>query len=285
MEHFSKNLELIMSNLFHPAIASLLVLACVASTASAQEIMLTPGTLVLDAKDRSGEITVGNPGDSVASFRVEDSAFIQADDGQLSANSAAKPAFSAQEMLRVGPRRFVLASGEGQTVRVAARVPEGLAPGEYRSHLSVTNLAEQKARADIGSAGSSNPNSVSISIPMHVAYGVRVLLRHNVSPEGGRPSNVSLRRDGANAFVGFDVDRLGATSLLASAEPFAQAADGRQLKAWTPVPTSIYAELPKRHFEAQILSQELPPDSTMCVRLKHSDPGAPKLADTVVCAL
>jgi hypothetical protein len=76
--------------------------------------MLTPGTLVLDSKTRSGEITVGNPGDTVSTFCVEDSAFVQKQDGQLFANTNPKPVFGAQDMPRVGPRRFVLASGEGR---------------------------------------------------------------------------------------------------------------------------------------------------------------------------
>jgi len=246
--------------------------------------MLTPGTLVLDSKTRSGEITVGNPGDTVSTYRVDDSAFIQAPDGQLSANQDPKPAFGAQDMLRVGPRRFVLASGEGQTVRVAARVPVGLAPGEYRAHFSVTNVAEQKPRIEIARAGP-NPSSIAIAIPLNVAFGVRVLLRHDVTPEGGRPSNVKVHQVKAMSIVDFDVERLGATSLLATAEPFARSKDGSELKVWSQVGINIYSELPSRHFEANIPSAEIPSGSTLCVRLKHDDPGALKLADVEVCSL
>lgn len=264
--------------------AAFLALSLATGTASAQSVMLTPGTLVLDSKTRSGEITVGNPDDTVSTFRVEDSAFIQAPDGQLSANTNPKPEFGAQDMVRVGPRRFVLASGEGQTVRVAARVPAGTAPGEYRAHLSVTNVAEQKPRAELAQAGP-NPSTIAIAIPLNVAFGVRVLLRHDVTPEGGRPSNVKVSRVGANSVVDFDVERLGKTSLLASAEPFARSKDGHALKSWAPVGINLYTELPSRHFVAKIPTAEIPTGATLCVRLKHDDPGAPKLADVEVCSL
>ena len=246
--------------------------------------MLTPGTLILDSKTHSGEITVGNPGDSVSTFRVEDAAFNQKPDGQLVANTNPKPAFGAQDMLRVGPRRFVLASGEGQTVRVAARVPTGMPPGEYRAHLSVTNVATQNPRAELAVAGGSNPTSIAIAIPLNVAFGVRVLLRHDVTPEGGRPSNEKVHQEGAMSVVDFDVERLGATSLIATAEPFARAQDGHALKAWEQVGTGIYAELPSRHFVVKIPNAEIPNGATLCVRLKHEDPGAPKLADVEACS-
>jgi hypothetical protein len=275
----------IMQHLIRPCPATFLALALVACTVNAQQVMLTPGTLVLDSKTHSGEITVGNPGDTVSTFRVEDSAFIQALDGQLSANPNPKPVFGAQDMLRVGPRRFVLASGEGQTVRVAARVPAGLAPGEYRAHLSVTNVAEQKPRVELAIAGGPNQSSIAIAIPLNVAFGVRVLLRHDVTPQGGRPSNVKVHQEGAISVVDFDVERLGMTSLLAAAEPFARAKDGHELKSWAQVSTSIYAELPSRHFVAKIPNAEIPKGATLCVRLKHEDPGAPKLADVEVCPM
>jgi hypothetical protein len=130
-----------------------------------------------------------------------------------------------------------------------------------------------------------NPSTIAIAIPLNVAFGVRLLLRHEVIPEGGRPSNVKVSRDGSNSVVDFDVERLGKTSLLGSAEPFARSKDGHALKSWAPVGTSIYSELPSRHFAAKIPTAEIPTDATLCVRLKHDDPGAPKLADVEVCSL
>ena len=111
-----------------------------------------------------------------------------------------------------------------------------------------------------------------------------MLLRHHVTPEGGRPSHVTVHQEETSSVVNFDVDRLGATSLLATAEPFARSKDGRALKSWAQMGTSIYAELPSRHFIAKIPNAEIPIGAILCVRLKHDDPGAPKLADVESCA-
>jgi hypothetical protein len=98
--------------------------------------------------------------------------------------------------------------------------------------LSITNVAAQNPRVELAIAGGSNPSSIAIAIPLNVAFGVRVLLRHDVTPEGGRPSNVKVHQEGASSVVDFDVERLGVTSLLATAEPFARAKDGHELKLW-----------------------------------------------------
>lgn len=268
----------------HYIAAALALLVIPVSSACAQQVMLTPGTLVLDGSARSGEITVGNPGGAVATFRVDDAFFIQGADGQLSAKAAETAGNSAHKLLRVGPRRFALAGGEGQTVRVAARVPRELAAGEYRLHLAVTNLAEKAARADVAQARHAASQSLGVVIPFNVARGVRVLLRHQVSPEGGRLAGLTRRREGADAVLAFDVQRLGATSLLASVVPFARGSDGRELKSWPAIGTSIYAEQSSRRFEARLPADELPSGASLCARLEHSDPGAPRLPAAEACA-
>jgi hypothetical protein len=267
------------------AAASLFALmASPAPSAYAQQVMLTPGTLVLDGSTRSGEITVGNPGDGVSTFRVDDAFFVQAASGQLSVDSPKTARNSALALLRVGPRRFALAGGEGQTVRVAARTPRELAPGEYRLHLAVTNLAEQAAHADVARAQHVANQSIGVVIPFNVARGVRVLLRHQVVPEGGRLSGLTRRGVGADVVFGFDVQRLGATSLLASVVPFARGQDGRDLKSWPAIGTSIYTEQPSRHFEAKVPANEIPHGARLCARLVHSDAGAPHLPAMEACA-
>lgn len=262
----------------------LALLAFPALSAYGQQVMLTPGTLVLDGSTRSGEIMVGNPGDGVATFRVDDAFFVQAANGQLSANSPKTAGNSALAFLRVGPRRFALAGGEGQTVRVAARMPRELAPGEYRLHLAVTNLAEQAAQADVAKAQHAASQSIGVVIPFNVARGVRVLLRHQVLPEGGRLGGLTRRSEGADVVLGFDIQRLGATSLLASVVPFVRGQDGRDLKSWPAVGTSIYAEQPSRHFEAKVPASEIPNGARLCARLVHSDAGAPHLPSMEACA-
>ena len=45
------------------------------------------------------------------------------------------PDKAAEDMIVYAPRRVTLAPHEPQSIRIAARPPQGLADGEYRVHL------------------------------------------------------------------------------------------------------------------------------------------------------
>jgi hypothetical protein len=144
-------------------------------------------------------------------------------------------------------------------------------------------MAEQELRADDSQLRQAESAGVSVQIKFNIARAVRVLYRHNAKPEGGLPTSLNRNIDGDYTVLAFDVRRLGATSLLASAVPLARDAAGTELKRWPALSTSIYPELPQRRFEARLPTAELPTGARLCVLLQHSDPGAPRLPDTEAC--
>jgi len=268
-----------------PYVAAALLTAAFLSPlhAHAQQVMLSTGTVILDDRTRAGEILVGNPTQSLSSFEVHDAFFVQDATGNLTQISPEGPANSALSFLRVGPRAFALGPGESQTVRLAARLPDDLSPGEYRVHLSVTNLSQSDALPGDTGAGATETEMGAV-IRFNIARGVRILVRHGVTPEGGRIEGLSARADGSETVLGFDLVRLGATSFIGNYQAFARGSDGREMHAWPSRGASLYAEVPSRHFEARIPSAEVPAGATLCIRLVVDDAGAPGLAPVEACS-
>lgn len=246
-------------------------------------VMISPGTLVLGDKQRAGVVLASAPGDKLASLDVSDAFFGQRADGVLQAGDPATDARSASRFLRVGPRRFATSPGESVAVRVAARPPADLAPGEYRLHLTIANRGGESPTPQEAGEGQ-GADGIAVSIPIRVARAARVLYRHQVVPEGGRLEALERGVREGNAVLGFDVVRLGQTSLLGRYQLFARDARGGETALGKAQGASIYAELERRRFEAGVPLAEVPAGAALCVRLTVDDPGAPQLGAVEACA-
>jgi hypothetical protein len=257
-----------------------LLLSCFSGGATAS-VMLSDTLVVLDDRSRAGALTVGAPGAEFSNFEINDLHYRQQADGQLATGPATEA--SAASILRVGPRRFQVDPGRGQQVRIAARPPQGLAPGEYRLHLQVVNTAGPGTAPDevlTGRAG----EGISVAIPIRIARAVRVLYRHQVQPEGGRLEELSRRQEGGDQVLDFAVARLGLTSLLASTEVVARDSAGAERGRWPGPALSIYPELERRALTARVPDAEVPAGAKLCVELKVTDPGAEAIAPVQACA-
>lgn len=245
-------------------------------------VMISPATLVLSDARRAGVVLAAAPGDKLASLDVSDAFFTQRADGMLQAGDPATDPRSAAALLRVGPRRFTTSPGESMAVRVAARPPAGLAPGEYRLHLTIANRGGESPQPQ--EAGGQGGEGLTVSIPIRVARAARVLYRHQVVPEGGRLEALTRSVQDGRAVLAFDVVRLGQTSLLGKVQLFARDARGHTTDLGKAQGASIYAELERRRFDAGVPLTEVPAGAALCVRLSVDDPGAPKLPAVEACA-
>ncbi len=109
--------------------------APVPAVAGVGELLVAPTRIVLNGS-RGTEIVLSNIGDDVATYRISVELRRMKEDGTLEdvaeANEREK---LAQGMIFYAPRRVTIAPGEPQTIRIAARAPQGLPDGEYRAHL------------------------------------------------------------------------------------------------------------------------------------------------------
>jgi P pilus assembly chaperone PapD len=219
-------------------------LCCVNPTASlaqgAADLNLSPKRVVFDPQTRSAVVYVFNRGTAASTYNIELSDKVMTPDGQIrDADAVAKlpegstPAAqlkSAKSMIVFTPRHVTLEGGASQVIRLRVLRPADLAAGEYRSHLTVTQVppndagltAEQAAGTDEKQLSVHLTAQFSISIPLivrqgpadiraaidHVSYAVRAAPRS----EPGSASSVGV--------ISMDLARQGASSLFGDVEVY-----------------------------------------------------------------
>ncbi len=122
--------------------SALSVIAASLVGSSAWALDVAPQVLIIDAKDRSGALVLRNGADEAIDVEVDVRfGFEVADrEGRVRTHyptRAFQDRRSAASYLSVSPRQTRLAPGEERVVRVLARVPSGLAQGEYWARASV----------------------------------------------------------------------------------------------------------------------------------------------------
>jgi P pilus assembly chaperone PapD len=204
---------------------------------------ISPKRVTFDREGRTATIYVFNQGTATATFDIALVDRIMLPDGQILAVSEAqaKPENkesldklkSAQGMLVASPRRATLEPGKGQTIRIRAAAPAAgaagpPAPGEYRTHLTVTTIPPRDIGLTAEQAAALSPqelrfqiNSVfGLSIPVILRVGAAdvrgsienaKLITENVSPDGVAPPRPT-------AVLSFQLVRLGPNSLFGNLE-------------------------------------------------------------------
>jgi len=202
-------------NLFSKAVAAAalftapLVLPTQAATAGVGDLLVAPTRLVLNG-GRSAEVILNNIGDEPATYRISAEFRRMKPDGSLEEvtdPTAAEKA--AEDMLIFAPRRVTLAPREPQSVRVAARPPQGLPDGEYRIHLLFR--AVPPATPVVQAAGAP---AKGVSFKLVPIYGVTipVIVRlGNLTVQAGI-SNVRLEQREGKPVVVLDLERSGGRS-------------------------------------------------------------------------
>lgn len=107
-------------------------------------ISILPNRLVFEGRVRSAEILLKNTGSKHAVFRVSVVEKAMTESGKLADRTKEEGETTAADLIRFTPRQVDLPPGGRQVVRVQLRMPESLAPGEYRSHLFFQGLPPSK---------------------------------------------------------------------------------------------------------------------------------------------
>ncbi len=141
----------------------------------AGDLMILPTRIVLEGRQRSGEVMLKNQGKTPATYRIFFKEMDMSPSGQLQDRVKAPGETTAADLVRYTPRQVELAPGEAQTVRIQVRKPEGLPEGEYRSHLVFQGIPPAEVpQPEDGAA------EQKLSITIRPVYGISipVILRH-----------------------------------------------------------------------------------------------------------
>ena len=200
-----------MMNFHRLSLAAALAAAALATTTPATagigDLLVAPTRLVLDGR-RGTEVVLNNIGDEPATYRISVEFRRMTPDGRLvDVTEPTAEEKLAQEMIVYAPRRVTLAPHQPQSIRIAARAPQGLADGEYRVHLLFRAIPPAKP---VVSAGEAAPAS-GLRFALIPVYGVTipVIVRFgNLQAKAGI-ANVHLATQDGKPAVALDLSRSG----------------------------------------------------------------------------
>jgi P pilus assembly chaperone PapD len=230
-----------------PALALIPALAAPGpASAGVGDLLVAPTRIVLDGR-RGTELVLNNIGDEPATYRISVEFRRMTADGDLA--DVAEPTArdkATEEMIIYAPRRVTLAPRQPQSIRIAARAPEGLPDGEYRVHMLFRAVPPP---TPVAAPGAEPPKGLQLQLIPVYGVTIPVIVRlGNLDAKAGI-ANVKLEtRDGKPA-VGLDLTRAGSRSTYGEV---------RVLKAGAKAPVAlakgvaVYTELDRRHVTVPI---------------------------------
>lgn len=158
-----------------PAACLAILAANIPMPATAAGFLLAPTRLFFEGSSRAQELTIMNQSDRTQTyrFRMEDRRIRES--GEYEVITEPGDPIAASSMLRLSARQLVVPPRTSGTLRVLLRKPAGLAAGEVRSHLIVTELPIVGAPVPVSDSSSELTVAITtiygISIPIIVRTG------------------------------------------------------------------------------------------------------------------
>lgn len=195
-------------------VASLLALVLLTAFGSAPvragvgDLLVAPQRIVLNG-GRGTELILTNVGEEVATYRISVELKRMLPDGSIAAVAEPSPEQAkVQDMILYAPRRITLPPNQPQSIRVVARVPQGLPDGEYRVHMLFRAIPTPRP------ASPKDKEVKGIAFEIRPIYGVAipVIVRlGNLQARAGI-ANVRLTTDKGKPAVALDLSRHGSRS-------------------------------------------------------------------------
>ena len=194
-----------------PAAIAAAVAAGAAAPASAGvgDLLVAPTRIVLDGR-RGTEIVLNNVGEEPATYRISVEFRRMTPEGNLveEAEPTAQEK-AAADMIVYAPRRVTLAPHEPQSIRIAARPPQGLPDGEYRVHLLFRAVP---APHPVTSAKGDNVKGLHLQLIPIYGVTIPVIVRLGNLEAKAEISNVELEKKDGKSEISLDLSRSGSRS-------------------------------------------------------------------------
>ncbi len=124
------------------------------STQSWARIDFTPTRVLIDSRERSGEITLLNQTDKPGTIRIEVVHYrLKSDGAYETLETPLDSQFDPTKHIRLSPRQFTLPPKGRQTIRISVRRPPDLPEGAYRFHIKATRFANDDEESVSGEEG------------------------------------------------------------------------------------------------------------------------------------
>lgn len=169
--------------------------------------------------------------------------------------------YSAKSMVKFVPRRFTLKPGERQTVRVMITRPEGLADGDYHSHLMFREVPlNVKDKEQLKSERKEDEKTVSFEIKTLYGIGVPIVVQQGTLTENLVLGELALDRDQNGIFrLKAEFLREGNTESVGRMKVEYVPASGEAVSVTEPQWVRVYRETPKitRLFPLEKMSKDM----------------------------
>lgn len=243
------------------------------------DLLVAPTRIVLDGR-KGAEVILNNIGDAPATYRISVEFRRMTADGAL--EEVAEPSLAdrqAQEMIVYAPRRITLAPNQPQSIRIAARRPQGLPDGEYRVHMLFRAIPPATPVAQ-AAAGAEPPKGLRFQLTPVYGVTIPVIVRLGQLEAQAGIANVHLAKAASGgAAIALDLSRSGGRSTFG---------DVRVLKAGAKEPiamqkaVAVYTEIGSRSLSVPV-REDYKGALTGPVTVQYletSDKGAQVIAET-----
>jgi P pilus assembly chaperone PapD len=166
---------------------SILLLTFFITTTAFARVDIIPRMVVIENRERSGEITILNLSDKEETYSLKTLNYKQDTAGVYKTlEEPLSPLFDPTEVLRMSPRTFTLPPMGKQKVRLSFRRPADLPDGEYRFHiLAIADKKNQTAqKAD---------KKVSIGVGINLGISIPIIVRQGDLSAAGKLENIVLK--------------------------------------------------------------------------------------------
>jgi P pilus assembly chaperone PapD len=215
--------RILRSSAARVALALLSVLAAGAQRAWA--VTVTPTALFIDARSPTGTLVLYNNSTRPEEVEVSFAFGYPTSDAEgrvrtMLSDSAPAGEPSIVSHMRVFPRRFTLAPGQRQTVRVLVQAPPGLAEGEYWGRVVVRSRGGQPPVEQ-------TQGQVRMQLNVETAIATAVLFRKGTVRTGVEVAGATARLAPEGVQAELDVRRTGTAAYLGRVRAEVVAPDGR----------------------------------------------------------
>ena len=233
---------------FASGLLGLAALAGLATPARAGvgDLLVAPTRIILDGR-RGTEIVLNNVGDEPATYRISVEFRRMTPDGQLAdVKEPTAQEKAAADMIVYAPRRVTLAPHEPQSIRIAARPPQGLPDGEYRVHLLFRAIPQP---TPVVAASAEAPKGLHLQLIPIYGVTIPVIVRLGNLQATAAIAKVDLEKKDGKPMIGLELDRSGGRSTI------------REVRVYTPGvkdpigvqrAVAVYTELNSRHVSIPI---------------------------------
>lgn len=240
-------------------------LICLFAVPSQARIDIVPQKIVIEGRERNGELTVLNLMDVAGTFRIEIVNFSQDEKGVYAALSNPLNAdFNPTDIVRLSPRQFRIEPGGRQKVRLSLRKPGDLPEAEYRFHVKATRLAQED--------GAQTNTGKNVNVLANIGVTIPVVVRHGQVEAQAKIGDISvidpMQAKNNKPALRLNIERQGNASTIGILEVLWLQPGGQAKKIGHIKNMNIFTDISQRNIDVPLY--EMPPAGAE-LTIRYSD--------------